>query len=165
MKLLALDLGTHTGAARRSNEVVHAETWNLPTPKKGKCSCAVDPRIPQFRLLLGNILDAEGPFDGIVYEDVKFMKGRAQAFLWSAFRTVLWLVAHDKKLPVFCIATNTLKKFATGNGAADKDEMAAALFSLDDITDMPHNASDLDDNAVDAVHLLLWAEKTFGPAS
>lgn len=155
--ILALDLGTHTGwACRGLRGEMLAGTWDF-VQKKGPC-CAVDPRLVLFRQKLVE----ETRIDLLVYEDVQFMRGRAQAFLWSGFRTVLWLFAHDYNIPIICCPVKTLKKFATGNGNADKDEMASALFLRDDIKDMPANVSDLDDNAVDAVHLLRWAEGSEG---
>lgn len=150
-RVIALDLGTKTGwASRWAGLDVHLGTWDFEQ-KKGPC-CTVDPRFLQFRNKLEESKDA---FDLLVYEDVQFMRGRAQAFLWSGFRTVLWLFAHDRRIPVICCPVLTLKKFATGSGKAKKDDMALAYLEK---TGLAPGACSLDDNAIDAWHLLHWAE-------
>jgi len=151
MNILALDLGTKTGwATRWGGQPIRAGTWEFPA-KKGPC-CKIDPRLVMFRHKLEESRDS---FDLLVYEDVQFMRGRAQAFLWSGFRTVLWLFAHDHKIPVICCPVKTLKKYATGNGNADKDAMALAYYEK---TGLAPGKDPLDDNAIDAWHLCHWAE-------
>jgi hypothetical protein len=160
MNILALDLGTKTGWASRWAGRLNAGTWNFEQ-KKGPC-CAVDPRLICFRHRLEESGDT---FDLLAYEDVQFMRGRAQAFLWSGFRTVLWLFAHDHKIPIICCPVKTLKKYATGNGNSDKDAMALAYYEkvqvgglVTSVENFANPGSALDDNAIDAWHLLHWAE-------
>jgi hypothetical protein len=47
-----------------------------------------------------------------------------------------------------------LKEFATGYGNADKAMMTYAMFKR-----YPDTSKDLDDNAIDALWVLKWAEK------
>jgi hypothetical protein len=153
MKILALDLGTNTGWARRLHGAALSGTWSLPTKKKGADCCVIDPRLILFRERLRDNTDV----DALVYEDVKFVRSQAQAHLWAGFRAVLWLFAHDYNIPTFCCPVQTLKKFATGSGAADKDAMALAYYEK--VGRSPKFEA-LDDNAIDAWHLLHWAEAT-----
>jgi hypothetical protein len=153
MNILALDLGTNTGWARRLDGKVVSGTWSLPPKKKGADCCVIDPRLILFRQRLRDNTDV----DALVYEDVKFVRSQAQAHLWAGFRAVLWLFAHDFSIPTFCCPVQTLKKFATGSGAADKDAMALAYYEKVGLN--PRFAA-LDDNAIDAWHLLHWAEAT-----
>lgn len=159
MNILALDLGTKTGWAARlvPEGPICAGTWELTTKKKGADCCVIDPRLPQLREYL-RARWAVRPIHCIAYEDVKFVRSQAQAHLWSAFRTVVWLFAHDHKIPTICCPVQTLKKFATGSGAADKDAMALAYLEK---TGQPPLALDfMGDDAIDAWHLLHWAEAT-----
>lgn len=167
MNILAIDLGTKTGWARRGiHDEVFAGTWELPAKKKGQNCCAIDPRLVLFR---NELFKAVAGWKDVafVYEDVKFVRSQAQAHLWAGFRAVLWLFAHDHNIPTFCCPVQTLKKFATGSGAADKEAMALAYFEKIGAVGLPPSpyfdsvpATKLDDNAIDAWHLLHWAEAT-----
>jgi hypothetical protein len=77
----------------------------------------------------------------------------------------IWLHAHRWGMQVECLDTARLKAFATGCGAATKELMAAWLPRkcpqvrfFDGATRLVDSNEILDDNAVDATHLLLWAE-------
>jgi len=154
-KILALDLATKTGWAYRDPEthLIEAGTWELATPKqlKGRDECECDPRLPALRGLIHNHTP---DVDVIAFENVQFVQSRAQGFLWSGLRAMLWLAAHDIGLKTICVPVKTLKKFATGDGNADKHAMALALMERYPTAWKPN----MDDNAVDAAHILLWAE-------
>jgi Holliday junction resolvasome RuvABC endonuclease subunit len=112
-------------------------------------------------------MDETVGFDVIVFEDVQFVRSTAQAHLWASFRTVVWLYAVMHELTTECLATGKLKVFATGCGSATKEMMASWLVQkhrdavnfYDGALRLLDNDTILDDNAVDATHLLLWAEK------
>lgn len=162
MNPIGIDLGTNTGFAYRNNldgGTVIAGTWEFPAKKKGADCCVVDPRLLMFREKLRNLVWVLKPTH-FVYEDVKFVRSQAQAHLWSGFRAVLWMVAHDSKIPCLCVPVQTLKIFATGKGNSDKDAMALALHEavLNNEVTLAGEVGKLDDNAVDAAHLLLWGE-------
>lgn len=162
MKILALDLGTHTGFALEADDYPLAcGTFELGGPARNNPS--MDMRF--FRLLgwIEGICTSFRP-DKIVYEDVQFVKSRLQAHLWATWRAAVWLAAWKHNITVACCPTGTLKKFATGDGHADKIAMARALAMNprfirvnDGVIDAVTKAT-LDDNAVDALHLLRWAQ-------
>jgi len=158
----AFDLGTKTGFACRHEGAIVAGTWEFPAKKKGADCCTIDPRLLLFRNKLLAIIAMYKPTH-FVYEDVKFVRSQAQAHLWAGFRAVLWLVATDHKIPCLCVPVQTLKKFATGHGNADKDAMALALHEavLSGKVKLDVSMNELGDDAVDAVHLLRWAEAQF----
>ncbi len=96
------------------------------------------------------------PPDLVVFEDVEFQSYTLQCQLWSALRAALWLSFGPKTL-FDCVNVSRLKKFAAGHGAATKDAMAAALFKQHpELRD-----KNLDDNAVDAIWTLKWAQVNF----
>jgi Holliday junction resolvasome RuvABC endonuclease subunit len=153
LKILALDLGTKTGVAYRNrNGKEVAFTWELTAPKKDRDKCVIDPRLLELRANI-RLLCAEYCPQIIVYEDVQFVHSQAQAHLWSALRTVIWLVAYDLGTFTAGCPVKTLKKFAI-KGNADKDDMRLALLETLDMAEV----SLLDDNAVDSLWLLRWAE-------
>jgi Holliday junction resolvasome RuvABC endonuclease subunit len=170
---LALDLGTKTGFAyfSRPSESIMAGTWILETPqgmryaKKLRMDRRLDPRV---MALVNNLetLRRKSSIDWIFFEDVRFASSQAQAHLWASFRGAVWAFAHLNGIQVDCLDTGKLKKFATGSGAADKPAMAAALvrrfpdrFAHEkELVECLQTRTLLDDNAVDAIHLLNWAQ-------
>ncbi len=185
MRICALDLGTNTGFAVGikgvNDELGHSlervGTWTLATDKeiresgKNRMRRRQDPRVT----MLWNHLTqthAQSNLDWIVFEDVQFASSTQQTQLWSSFRGCLWTFSFLYHINIECLATGKLKMFATGSGSADKTWMASALvrnhptlFTLDAQRQVTYRFGEvgniLDDNAVDATHLLLWAMKTF----
>lgn len=163
MNILALDLGSTTGFAYGTGQcpIIDSRTWATDAELKAMRLCRLDRRgdirvIRFFDWLTS--LHNECKFDAVVFEDVKFVRSQAQAHLWASFRTTVWLAFPSTHIE--CVDVGTLKKFATGHGGADKALMSAAL----------HRGysslwnSRLDDNAIDAVWLWVWAKQNLGRA-
>lgn len=157
MKILALDLGTNLGIAHNLNpsgELV-AETRVLASAKeitawgKSRMTRRCDPRALRMQELLLSF----PPADVVVFEDVEFSTYTKQTQLWATWRTILWISFGRSSSVIECVPVTTLKRFATGSGAADKDQMAAALYRQS--PELLNNS--LDDNAVDAIFLWKWA--------
>ncbi|MHA3774530.1 hypothetical protein ACXR0O_23645 [Verrucomicrobiota bacterium sgz303538] len=83
--------------------------------------------------------------------------------LWASLRAAIWAAAAQfqtrpgldeaDQVQVVCVPIGTLNKFATGNGGAQKDDMAAALKE-----EHPERFSPArDDNEVDALWLLQFS--------
>lgn len=130
-------------------------TWTLASSTevaawgKARLTRRCDPRIDR---LYGRLTRLDLP-DLVVFEDVEFSTYTKQTQLWSSFRTAVWL-AFGGKAVLECVPVGTLKQFATGRGNADKDCMLVAMHQQ--YPDTPRN---LDDNAIDALWILKWAEK------
>lgn len=172
MKILALDLGTKTGYALEADNyplscgtVVLACDATLREMRKTRGDRRGDVRFFKLIDFLRGIATTFRP-DIIVFEDVQFATTSIQAHLWATWRAAVWLVAHEFRIAVDCCPVATLKKFATGRGNAKKEGMAAYLIQnprfkkarggvLDTVT-----GALIDDNAVDALHLLRWAKTT-----
>jgi Holliday junction resolvasome RuvABC endonuclease subunit len=158
LKILALDLGTKTGVARNYGPLPCETTWNLATAAevtawgKQRLTRRCDPRVRRLYQLLIDFKYREP--DLIVFEDVEFSTYTKQTQLWASFRTVVWLAARVLDAEIECVPVTTLKKFATGSGAADKAAMKRVMF-----TQFPVTSRVLDDNAIDALWVLKWAEK------
>lgn len=170
MRILALDLGTTFGYAMEDDHYpLSCGSVELATPKEIRYQARLrmdrrcDMRFMRFlryvRMLCRNFSPA-----WIIFEDVQFASTSKQAHLWATWRAAVWLVSDEFQVQTECCPVATLKKFATGSGKAEKSDMARYLcqnprfklgkgFVVDDNTGLK-----LDDNAVDALHLLNWAK-------
>lgn len=97
---------------------------------------------------------AETPLT-VAWEDVQFVSTAYQYALWVTLRAAVWAAIDDSARIVkrLAVPVGTLKKFATGSGAADKDRMRLAAERRGYLG--PNHG--LDDNAVDALWVALWA--------
>lgn len=170
MKILALDLGTTLGyALEADNYPLSCGSIVLATPKEIKyqaklrmdrrCDIRFTRLVRWIRLLCRHFHP-----EWIVFEDVQFASTSIQAHLWATWRAAVWLMVEEFNIQPECCPVGTLKKFATGSGKAEKSDMARYLcqnprFKLfkDGVYDMVTNQK-IDDNAVDALHLLNWAK-------
>ena len=155
LKILAVDLGTHCGLAHNCQGELKAWTEHLATPAevtawgKSRMTRRNDPRISR----LAKILSCCPKPDVVVFEDIQFQSYTLQCQLWSSLRAAIWLTLGASCI-LECVPVSTLKLFATGHGGATKDGMSLAL-------KRKHPTlckQDLDDNAIDAIWILKWAE-------
>jgi len=172
MRILALDLGTTTGYALEVDSYpLSCGSILLATPKeiKHQAKLRMDRRCDmRFMRMLRwvRLLCRHSAPEWIVFEDVQFASTSKQAHLWATWRAVVWLVSDEFQCQVECCPVGTLKKFATGSGRAEKDDMARYLcknpqFTLGKGFVVDQNTGlKLDDNAVDALHLLNWMKHT-----
>lgn len=178
MKILALDLATNCGYALNDDSGYQCGTWLLATDKELKAARAqrmnrrLDPRVTKLFWLVQE-LQQKHNFDVITFEDIEFATYTLQTQLWASLRAAMWTAAF-KHNPVFdAVPVGTLKKFATGNYRATKEQMVRALIKED-----PHFTKHqdpacafwhpdqrtsicIDDNAVDALWLWKRAAKLF----
>lgn len=170
MNLLALDLGTKTGYAysgRDGKIICGTKTLAKPAAITHTRKLRMDRRgDPRFFTLLWwmKAVHVEVALDWILFEDIQFSSTTMQTQLWTSFRSAVWLMS-EYGIGIECVPVGTLKKFATGSGAATKEAMARALYRADcrfqsefgfgDIKDT-FTGENLDDNAVDAIHLYRW---------
>lgn len=165
MRMLALDLGSTTGFAwtqPSGNPMISSYTWATPKElsdaKARRLDRRGDIRVIRFYDWMTDLHNAS-KFDAVVFEDVEFQTYRMQTQLWSSFRAAVWLAFPNTLIE--CVPVSTLKKFATGSGAADKLAMEVAL-------QRQHPGlwnKFLDDNAVDAAWLWLWGNQNLSRIS
>lgn len=170
LSILALDLGTKTGWALFRDGVRTSGTWLLATEKElGNQRKRDKDRCCDLRFgRLQDYIKGVGPIDWVYFEDVQFLSSQLQAQLWSGFRTVVSLMYP--MVQVRAVPVGTLKKFATGKGNSKKDEMGRALLKQTQYTAPSaelfekgiyvverETGRPVDDNEVDALHLLEFA--------
>lgn len=136
-QVLALDIATTTGwALRRSSGRIESGRLTLTGgDHPGQ-------RHAQLRGFLTEVKYRAGGLDWIVWEDAFRQRGNAAA-LFGQFVGVVLAWSHHHQIGVMPVGVSAIKKFATGNGRADKAAMIAA-------SDVPV----IDDNEADARHLL-----------
>ena len=167
MKTLLLDLGTRTGWAvledgipRKSGTLLLATEDELAQQRRAGEERTFDVRFARlYAFILQHI---EQGTTRIVFEDIIFATTQMQTQLWASLRTAIWATAvKHPALSVFGVPVATLKRYATGNGGANKVQMAEALLCAEPacFTHMQGdcvvrmNGSLLDDNEVDAIWL------------
>lgn len=156
MEILALDLGTSTGYAVGDADGKHFTMghWELATSKevkewgKQRLTRRRDPR-PQR--LCDHILKLHYLPDLVVFEDVQFASSTLQVQLWSALRTSVWMCLGSI-VKFDCVPVATLKKFATGNGHAKKEDMRISFIEQE-------GAWGYTDDAIDAYFIWKWAKQ------
>jgi hypothetical protein len=154
--ILALDLGTNCGFCYNIGAVQFQGTWKLATDKELRAAKSVrlnrraDIRVTNFFQIL-KTSQGFNSFDHIVFEDVRFHTSLAQSQLWSSLRAAVWIAFRPETIEA--VDVGTLKKFATGSGAADKSVMKKKLIEI-----YPYHCfASMDDNAIDATWLWIWA--------
>lgn len=180
--ILALDLGTHTGwctIEKDDEEWLWTGTFNLATPaevtqwKRENLDRRCDRRVVRLHHWLSY---HEPRTKLVVFEDVEFCQTTLQCQLWSALRAAVWCAFPESKIE--CVPVHVIKKFATGNPKAQKEDMAAALarrepkrFKLDKPLKKKHLLYDqtaatwgrgdemMTDNAIDAYWIAQWAKE------
>jgi len=157
MNILGIDIGTKTGYCYNRGDQLTLGTWTLATDfeitrwGKTRQRRTEDPRIDR----LCKRVDALGHFDVVIFEDVEFASSTFQVQLWSSLRASVWLCS--KKTAIQCIPVGTLKKFATGDGQADKKKMER--FFREEPSMLLWQEGLIDDNAIDAYFLHKWAKQ------
>lgn len=139
--VLALDLGTRTGWALRSDDGVILIGTELFLPRRFEGGGM---RYLRFKRWLD--LFSADLVDAVYFEEVRRHAGVDAAHAYGGFLATLtaWCEAH--KIPYQGIPVGTIKKHATGNGNASKAAMIDAARS--------RGFDPCDDNQADALALL-----------
>ena len=164
MRILALDLGTCTGWAINDDGVIRSGMEDF-TPKKGD---HIGQRYLDFHSWIDEMLDSY-ELDYVYYE-MPHMRGRRATEVLHGFLAHLQHMCAWFSMDSVGVHSGTIKKFATGNGRASKEDMIvkANCFlhdynksPLENINTMITNRVITDDNEADAICLLKYAESQF----
>lgn len=148
MKLLALDQATLTGWAvlDECGSVTESGVWKLADPRRTGESRGM--RYVRFRSFLRQTLDKYQDIRLIVHEQT-LLRGGAATEIANGLKALILEAAAEREMDVTCVHTSELKRFATGNGRAEKRDMMETCLSRFGI--MP-----LDDNHADAILIGFW---------
>lgn len=145
-ELLALDIATHTGFYSTNG----FGTWNFTESKRRNNN----KQHKDFRdTLMGFIL--ANSIKQVVAEDINVNNHFSDMRKLSEFRGILFEICDELDMPepVF-INVSTLKKWATGNGRASKQEMMNACIEK-------YCFHPQDDNVSDACHLFHYYTRKY----
>ena len=141
--ILAIDIGTQMGFALIGHDdlVVSGTVSFAPRQHEGYGA-----RFARMRRWLIDIKSAHGQIDEVYYEDVRRHIGTQAAHIYGGFLAVLAMWAGHHGIPCTGVGVGVIKKHATGNGAAKKPAMIAAM--------RERGYAVMDDNSADALALL-----------
>lgn len=149
MKALALDPAARCGWAWGDGKTIQSGVWGLSE----RSDQHPGQRLFRLRELLRQAHDEVG-FDVLAAEDASFgsRNPKTQAS-HNELRGIISLVAAECQVPLLLFHPTTIKKFATGDGRADKSQMVRACKTHFGI-------EATDDNEADAIFVLLLAQQT-----
>jgi hypothetical protein len=149
--VLALDLGTTTGWALRSQDggITSGTMTFKPSRFEGGGM-----RFLRFRGWLVEVAALSGGVARIVFEEVRAHAGTDASHIYGGFLATLTAWCEQESIPYEGVPVGTIKAFATGKGNAKKAAMMAAIEA--------RGFRPADDNEADAIALLLWATESTG---
>ena len=151
MNILALDTATHTGYAYMKSGAAFSGVWKNSVRH-------VDSPGRFFRNFGDWLVDMRRwcQPEVVAFEMPHPHSGHSAAVAYGMIAHVLvWACRHDMR--VMRVAPNTLKKFTTGNGRADKLAMIRAMRKRWNLPRLN------DDDQADALAVLAWALKHTKP--
>lgn len=141
-KILALDLGTKTGWAIKSENQITSGTIEFkPSRFEGGGM-----RYLRFKKWLEEINQLTNSIDRVYFEEVRRHIGVDAAHAYGGFLAYLTSWCEENKIPYLGIPVKTIKKHITGNGNCKKDAVIEAIKKL--------GFTPADDNEADALALL-----------
>jgi crossover junction endodeoxyribonuclease RuvC len=103
----------------------------------------------RFEKFLADLDRDAGPFDAVVFEEVRAHAGTLAAQVYGGFLAHLTAWCERKAAPYLGVPVATIKRHATGKGNAPKEEVIRAVRAQGFLPK--------DDNEADALALLAWA--------
>ena len=153
MRIIGIDPGLSTGWAVCTGETTSCGVWQLRDPHQHPLGVFA-------QLLHGLIGVGSDSIDLLVYEE-PVARGNAARSLNRQIGAII-VVAEECWVPHYPVNPATLKKWATGNGRADKDLMAIAAYRHG--VREPNGDAVNDHNAVDAALLALYGRDVVLPS-
>ena len=145
MTLLALDLGTNMGFAIFKDGKFISGTRKLGTYKE-----KFGARFHEFRKWLLDIISKHS-IDSVYFERVYGHKGVEAGHCYGGFMYTLASVSYQQNIPCISFSVQAIKKFMTGKGNANKDEIIAAVIRK--------GFTPATDDEADAIAIMLLALK------
>lgn len=147
-KILALDLGTKTGWAIKSQNQITSGTIEFkPSRFEGGGM-----RYLRFQKWLEEINQLTNGINQVYFEEVRRHLGVDAAHAYGGFLAYLTGWCEEKKIPYLGIPVKAIKKHITGNGNSKKELVKQAVKNL--------GFDPSDDNEADALALLDLIIKT-----
>ena len=153
-KVLGIDIGTNLGWCYGTGPGEYG-VWRLKsklsTERPGR------PFLDAFNRL--SDLIGKNKIEGVAFEEITFLTNAAGQEKHFGLRATMFMVCEMFEIPALGINVSSLKKFATGRGRADKDEMVnAANYKFKMV--LPHpDIEKTSGDIADAVHAWDWGRQ------
>ena len=161
MVFLALDQATTTGWAVTddSGNILGSGVWHLADRKRTGESRGM--RYIRFETELNRAIEQWKP--SLIVHEQTLLRGGDATEIANGLKALILKAAVEHGIEVSCVHTSELKKWATGDGRAEKPAMikAATGFRLFQ-WDGPEYHPLIDDNEADATLIALWASSKYG---
>lgn len=141
MNILALDIATVTGWKTKTASGI----WDLK-PNRGESEGM---RVVRFKSKVREMIQME-QIELVAYERAAGMH-KSSIIVESEMIGVLKVLCSEINIDLACYSAKEIKKFATGNGNANKEKMVEAAIQL--------GFHPIDSNEADAIHLYNLADK------
>ena len=144
--LFALDLGTRTGwaALPPSGRIASGVAEFRPGRFEGAGMAFL-----RFERFLADAASASGPFEAVMFEEVRAHAGTIAAQVYGGFLAHLTAWCERTTTPYLGVPVATIKRHATGKGNAGKGDVIKAVRA--------RGFAPKDDNEADALALLDYA--------
>jgi len=161
--ILALDQATTTGycVVDRDGRILDSGIWKLADPKRSGESRGM--RYIRFEHQINSTIDRWQV--GLIIHEQTLLRGGAPTEIANGLKAIILKAAAEREIEVSSVHASELKKWATGNGAADKARMIVAATKYMSEQNAKYGAckpSPVDDNESDAVLIGLWAASKYG---
>ena len=172
--LLAFDQATVTGWAVVNLKGKYVTSGVIDTrgsiANRGESAAA---RYMRFRAEFCSLVDKYNPVYVIHEQTIPPMGGKKTSWATADFavglKVIMQVECHSRDVPILNVMPGTLKKFATGNGRAQKTEMVDACNKwLSEKENYADNCeckkkpiSVKDDNEADAIHIARFIAETY----
>lgn len=152
-QVIGLDIGTRTGWSYFENGILRDSGTIVLRAEQGPA------RRSELYIAVRHLVASKFDKDTCILaiEEVKFSKFMLAYGSFRANKAIIELVADQSVCSFLEVPTGTLKKFATGNGHASKEDMIRAA-NLQHGTKLPI-AKKSEDEA-DAIHVGAWASQS-----
>ena len=141
---MALDLGTTTGWALKSNALITSGTINFKSQRFEGGGM----RFLRFRRWVDEMLLKERVTE-LYFEEVRRHMSTDAAHVYGGLMAQLTATCEERSVPYQAIPVGTIKLHATGKGNAGKPAMISAMWA--------RGHAPVDDNEADALALLYCA--------
>lgn len=150
MNTMCIDIGTQLGWAMdlSGKEIISGSECMAAKPKQHIGFRYVN--VGRFM----NRMSEQWPIDKIVFEDVKAHSSVQAGHVYGGILAMILAWSAIRDIPCVGVGVGTIKKHATGNGRASKDDMVDSAIS--------RGYSPADDNEADAIAIAYLARDMNG---
>lgn len=152
-KIFAIDQATQTGYAIIDETGMTLESGSVSMSDRKRTGESRGMRYIRFEKFLNDVYSHHPEITLICHEQT-LLRGGSATEIANGLKALILKFAIERGLESTCVHTSELKKFATGNGRAEKQDMMTYAGYADRIEG---KRLCVDDNEADAICIGMWA--------